>query len=249
MKRLLLMSIFAMATLAVAAQNTTPATATTATTTTTEQVVSIPKTDWLMPFNSIKVDAPLNVVFKKVATDEECRITYDTKGNITSKFKFEVDKKGVLVVSEKSDPKRTSVTDVTIYYNTLREVKIAHAKAEFENRIEGTMFDINVSGGAIASLDVNTLDLAVECTGISRLTINGSTKYLTMRVSTAKVNCSALSTVATIVDASHSAEVRIVVSERLDATTSTGAKLLYKGHPIILRDHTAIFGGDIININ
>lgn len=243
------MSIFAMATLAVAAQNTTHATATTAVTTTTEQVVSIPKTDWLMPFNSIKVDAPLNVVFKKVATDEECRITYDTKGNITSKFKFEVDKKGVLVVSEKSDPKRTSVTDVTIYYNTLREVKIAHAKAEFENRIEGTMFDINVSGGAIASLDVNTLDLAVECTGISRLTINGSTKYLTMRVSTAKVNCSALSTVATIVDASHSAEVRIVVSERLDATTSTGAKLLYKGHPIILRDHTAIFGGDIININ
>lgn len=249
MKRLLLMSIFAMATLAVAAQNTAPATATTATTTATEQVVSIPKTDWLMPFNSIKVDAPLNVVFKKVATDEECRITYDTKGNITSKFKFEVDKKGVLVVSEKSDPKRTSVTDVTIYYNTLREVKIAHAKAEFENRIEGTMFDINVSGGAIASLDVNTLDLAIECTGISRLTINGSTKYLTMRVSTAKVNCSALSTVATIVDASHSAEVRVVVSERLDATTSTGAKLLYKGHPIILRDHTAIFGGDIININ
>lgn len=243
------MSIFAMATLAVAAQNTAPATATTATTTATEQVVSIPKTDWLMPFNSIKVDAPLNVVFKKVATDEECRITYDTKGNITSKFKFEVDKKGVLVVSEKSDPKRTSVTDVTIYYNTLREVKIAHAKAEFENRIEGTMFDINVSGGAIASLDVNTLDLAIECTGISRLTINGSTKYLTMRVSTAKVNCSALSTVATIVDASHSAEVRVVVSERLDATTSTGAKLLYKGHPIILRDHTAIFGGDIININ
>jgi archaeosine-15-forming tRNA-guanine transglycosylase len=111
------------------------------------------------------------------------------------------------------------------------------------------MFDIGVSGGAMVSLYVKTLDLAVECTGVSRLTLNGSTKYLTMRVSTAKVDCSTLSTVATIVDASHSAEVRVVVSERLEATTSTGAKLLYKGTPTILRDHTVIFGGDIININ
>lgn len=244
-----MISIFAMATLVAAAQNTTPATTGITETTTTGQVVSIPKTDWLTPFSSIKVDAPLNVVFKKVATDEECRITYDTKGDITSKFKFEVNAKGVLVVSEKSDPKRTSVTDVTIYYNTLREVKISHAKAEFENRIEGTMFDLSVSGGAIVLLDVKTLDLAVECTGVSRLTLNGSTKYLTMRVSTAKVDCSTLSTVATIVDASHSAEVRVVVSERLEATTSTGAKLLYKGTPTILRDHTVTFGGDIININ
>lgn len=241
MKKLLTIFLFVVASFAAAAQNTTTAT--------TEQIISIPKTDWLVSFNRIKIDAPINVVFKQVATADECRITYDTKGNITSKFKFEVDKKGTLVVSEKSDPKRTSVTDVTIYYNTLREVKIAHAKAEFDNRIESTMFDIVVSGGAMVSLDVKTLDLAVECTGVSRLTIGGSTKYLTMRVSTAKVNCSNLSTVSTTVDTSHSAEVRIVVSERLEATTSTGAKLLYKGSPIILRDHTVVFGGDIININ
>ena len=209
----------------------------------------MPKTDWLTHFNRVKVDGPMNVVFKKVATSEECRITYDTKGNITSKFKFEIDKKGVLVVSEKSDPKRTSVTDIVIYYSSLKEVKISHAKAEFEDKIESDIFDLIVSGGAIVSLAVNTLDTAVECTGISRLTIEGVTKYLTMRVSSAKVNCSSLSTVSTIVDASHSAEVRVVVSERLEATTSTGAKLLYKGNPVILRDHTVIFGGDIININ
>ena len=249
MKRLLLVIMFAMASLVVAAQNTAPESTTTPATTTTEQVVSIPKTDWLTPFNKVKVDAPLNVVFKKVETDEECRITYDTKGNITSKFKFEVDARGTLVVSEKADPKRTTVTDVTIYYNSLREAKISHAKAEFENCIEGTMFDLGVSGGATVLLDVKTLDLAVECTGVSRLTLNGSTKYLTMRVSTAKVDCTTLSTVATIVEASHSSEVRVAVSERLEATTSTGAKLFYRGNPVILRDHAVAFGGDIINVN
>ena len=215
----------------------------------TEEVVSIPKTDWLTAFSRVKVDGPMNVVLKKVATAEECRITYDTKGNITSKFKFEVDKKGVLVVSEKYDPKRTSVTDITIYYNSLREVKIAHAKAVFENVVDANIFDLIVSGGAMVSLDIKTLDIAVECTGVSRLTMKGSTKYLTMRASTAKIDCTELSLVSATIDASHSAEVRLTVTERLEATTSTGAKLLYKGKPTILRDHTVVFGGEIININ
>ena len=218
-------------------------------TTSTEQVISLPKTDWLMSFKSVKINAPVNATFIKVPTDEEVRITYDTKGDMSSKFKFEVDKKGLLTISEKSDPKRVSVTDVTIYYNTLDEVKIAHAKATFENVIESKLFDITVSGGAMVSLNIKTLDTAVECTGSSRLTLGGSTKYLTMRVSTAKVDCSKLSTTSTTVECSHSAEVRIVVSERLEATTSTGAKLLYKGSPTILRNHDIVFGGDVINID
>lgn len=244
MKRAIFTLICAMIVSAVSAQGVTTASQTVA-----EQTVSVPKTDWLTPFNSIKVDGPMNVVFKRVERADGVRIVYDTKGNITSKFKFEIDRKGVLVISEKSDPKRTTVTDVTIYYNHLLDVKIAHAKAIFEDCVESRLFDIAVSGGAIVSLNVKTLDVAVECTGISRLTLEGESKYVTMRASTAKVDCSKLSTVSTIVNASHSAEVRVKVSERLEATISTGAKLLYKGSPIILRDHNAIFGGDIININ
>ena len=246
MKRVFLLSILIISSLVASAQSVNDANVATAT---AEQVVSMPKTDWLTAFTRIKIDGPMNVVLKRVATAEECRITYDTKGNITSKFKFEVDKKGALVVTEKYDPKRTSVTDITIYYNSLREVKIAHAKAIFENVIETDLFDLNVSGGATVSLDVKTLDAAVECTGVSRLTLNGSTKYLTMRASTAKINCTELSVVSATIDASHSAEVRMTVSERLEATTSTGAKLFYKGKPTILRDHTVVFGGEIININ
>lgn len=242
MRRLVTTFIFVIVAFVALAQEQTTAT-------TTDEAASLPKTDWLTAFNSIKIDGPMNVVLKEVATPEEARITYNTKGNITSKFKFEVDRNGVLVVSEKSDPKRTTVTDVQIYYNSVRDVKIAHAKAEFENKIKRNLFDLTVSGGAIVSLNIDVLDAAVECTGVSQLTLGGSSKYFTMRVSSAKVDCSALSTVSTTVNASHSSEVRIVASERLEATTSTGAKLLYKGHPVILRNHTVIFGGDIIDIN
>ncbi len=247
MKRLLLISLFAMAVFGASAQDT-PSAPTTETTP-AEQVVSIPKTDWLTAFNKVKIDGPMNVILKQVEGENDCRITYDTKGNITSKFKFEIDKKGVLTVSEKYDPKRTTVTDITIYYHSLREAKIAHAKAVFENVVENTLFDLTVSGGAVVTLGIKTMDVAVECTGVSRLTLNGSTKYLTMRASTAKINCMDLSVVSATVEVSHSAELRMLVQERLEATTSTGGKLLYKGNPTILRDHTAIFGGEIININ
>ncbi len=240
--------VFAFVVFTVYAQSTT-APAAQASAQTVEKVVSQPKTDWLMAFNRVKVDGPMNVIMRQIPATEAPHIIYDTKGNITSKFKFEISRNGELVITEKYDPKRTSVTDVVICYNTLREVRIAHAKAEFEDVIEDTIFDISVSGGAIVSLNIKTLDIAVECTGQSLLTMGGETKYLTMRASTAKVNCSQLDVVSATIDASHMAEVRAVISERLEATTSTGAKLLYKGYPTILRDHTAIFGGEIININ
>ena len=212
-------------------------------------VVAPPKTDWLVDFRKVKVDGPMNVVLKHVSSTDEVRIVYDTKGCITSKFKAEIDKSGVLVVEEKYDPKRTTVTDVTIYYTTLNEVKIAHAKADFEDTIDVPIFDITASGGAVVKLNLECLDVAVECTGRTLLTLTGKSRYMTLRASSAKVNCSKFYTVSSTVDVSHSSEVRINVSERLEATTSTGAKLIYKGRPTILRDHTAIFGGDIINID
>ena len=48
-----------------------------------------------------------------------------------------------------------------------------------------------------------------------------------------------------IADASHGAEVSILVTERLEATTSTSAKITYAGHPSLVRAHTALFGGEI----
>ena len=248
MKRFIILSMFIISVFSVSAQTATQSAAPAADGG-TEQIISMPKTDWLQPFSGVKIDGPMNVVLKRVSTVDESKITYDTKGNVTAKFKFELDKNGVLIVSERVDPKRISITDVTIYYHSLKEVKISRAKVEFENEVESKIFDLSVSSGAIVSLSLKALDLAAECTGSSRLTLSGETKYLTMRASTAKVDASDFSTVSATIDVAHSAEVRMVVSERLECTTSTGAKLLYKGNPTIFRDHSMIFGGDIINMN
>ena len=55
--------------------------------------------------------------------------------------------------------------------------------------------------------------------------------------------------VAANIDASHEAEVRLSVSERLEAITSTSAKLYYKGEPAILRKKNSLFGGEITSVS
>ncbi len=212
-------------------------------------VVSMPETDMLYGFNRLEIDGKMNVRLKRVGEGETVRIVYDTKGWTTSKFKASVDKEGLLRIEEKIDPKRESITDVTLYYDELIDVKIAHAKAVFDSTIDARVFDLAVTSGAVVSMNVESLDMAAVSTGKSSLSLSGASRYFKLTVSTAKVDASALQTVSTIVDASHSAEVRVTASERLEAETSTSAKVLYRGRPEIVRGRTSLFGGDIISLD
>ena len=213
-----------------------------------EHIVSVPKTDLLSPFTKLEIDGQMNVVLKAVAASD-VKIVYDTKGCSTSRFKASVNKEGVLRVEERIDQKRTTVTEVAVYYNTLTDIKILRANATFENTVDCRILDLSVAGGATVKIDVKSLDTAVDCTGRSSLVLSGTSRYFRLNASSSAVDARDLSTVSSIIDASHNAEVRIEVSERLEATTSTSAKLLYRGKPTIVREHTSLFGGDIISID
>lgn len=214
-----------------------------------ERVASIPKTDLLTPFTAIEIDGPLNVNMKHVDDESEVKIVYDTKGSMTSKFRATVNKDGVLRVEERFDQKRTTVTDVTVYYSTLEKVRVSAATVAFEEPLERRVFDMSVSGGAIVTLGIRTLDTFIECTGQSRIVLSGESRYFKLNVSTAKIDAWDLSTVSSIVEASHGAEVRLNVSERLEAVTSTAARLLYRGKPEIIRNRSSLFGGDIVSVD
>lgn len=214
-----------------------------------ERVTSIPKTDLLSPFSRLEIDGPMNVRLKRVAEGEDAKIVYDTKGSISSKFKASVNKSGVLRVEERLDQKRDTLTEVTIYYDTLSDINIAHATVTFDGALECRILDMTVTGGAIVTVDVQALDTFVECTGKSSLVIGGSSRYFKINVSTAKIEAWGLNTESSIVDASHGADVRIRASERLEAVTSTSAKIFYRGNPEIVRGKTSLFGGEIILVD
>ncbi len=200
--------------------------------------------EWLTSFTEAKVDGDMQIEFIKIADNEAPKIVYDRKGNYTSKFAAEV-VKGVLVISEKVDSKRPSKTEVKVYYNTLSVISIAKATVTFADTLDYAMMDVAVSGGAYVKAKFDVRDLKIEVTGKSRTDFTGDVRYLTLSVSTAKFDAPNLDVMSAMVDASHSAQLFINVSERLAAKASTGAKIIYDGKPQLVRSASTMFGGEI----
>ncbi len=212
-------------------------------------IINTSRSEWLGSFDKININGAMKVTLIHAAENEGPKIVFDTKGSTTTKFKSEVDKKGVLNVVETLDAKRTSVTEVTIYYCDMTSLSVDAADVTMEQSCKRDMFDLSVSGGAVVRAKFDVLDLAMEVTGRSVVVIEGASRYLDVRITTAKFDGLALQSVSAIVDASHGAEVSLSVAERLEASTSTSAKILYKGTPAIVRCHSSLFGGDIVSID
>lgn len=208
-------------------------------------IASAPTSEWLGSFDKIYISGAMQVTLIRIPENEGPKIYFDTKGSVTTKFKYEVDKKGLLSVVETVDAKRTTVTEVKIYYRNLSSLTVAGANVTMEQMLDVDMLDLSVSGGATLQAKVDVLDLAVEVTGRSSVVIEGSARYMGLKVSTAKFDAVNLQTMATIADASHGAEVSLFVTERLEATTATSANITYKGKPSIVRVHSSLFGGEI----
>lgn len=206
------------------------------------------RSEWLPSFTGVHVVGPVKIRFVPAPADQGPRIVYDTKGIFTSKFKATVNKDKVLIISEKYDAKRQSVTEVTLYYNTLRSARFDGADVTVEQPFEATMFDLYISGGAVVTAAFDVQDLYLQLTGKSTLTLTGRARYLSVEASTGKLDASALDVTAATVMATHKAGVLLDVDERIEATASTGAKIRYRGAPPVLRGTTSIFGGEILSV-
>ena len=230
------------AVLPAAAQNQQPSAATAARPTTG---IPTPRSEWLGSFHGITVSGHMQVRLIKNAVEEGPRITFDPKGEFSTKFKAAVDKNGILRIEEPVDPRRTTVTEVTVWCNDISSLSVAAAELTFDTPIARDMFDLEVTGGANVRARFDVDDLSIVETGRSSLVVEGRAKYLTLDISTAKFDGSQLQTTASDIEASHAAEVHIAVSERLRGTTSTAAKILYTGKPSLIRARTTMFGGEI----
>ena len=208
-------------------------------------ISAYPRSEWLGEFSGISVNGVMRVHLIMQTSGEAPRIEYDTKGEVSQRFKYAIDKYGILRIEEPADAKRTTVTEVTVYCNNLTSLNVSAADLSFDTPFCGQMFDLYVSGGASVRAGFEVDDLAVEATGRSSVVLDGSARYMSLNISTAKFDGLALDTVSSVVDASHSAEVTVSVSERIQASTATSAKVTYSGNPSIVRCRAAMFGGSI----
>ena len=130
MRRLILTFIAMITVCLVQAQNT----AETQANTPTQTSVSVPKTDYLAPFEKIAVSGPIVVKFCRVTNPDDIKIVYDTKNNIASRFRAQIDRNGVLHLTDRFDTKQFPVTtDVTVYHTNLKEISINQATATFDS--------------------------------------------------------------------------------------------------------------------
>lgn len=210
---------------------------------------SRPIKEFLSTFTAIKVDAPIELTLIKLSGDESPYIVFDTKGVYTSKFTAEVDSKTkTLKISERNDPKRESVTEVKVYFRELTDINISRANTKVEGVLSSQLMDIYISNDANFAAEIDVLDLVMFASGKSRVVVTGNTHYQTADISTAEYDGSALSSISTVVEALHSATVKVNAVERLQAKTSTGGKILYYSQPVILRSEVTMFGGEIIHM-
>lgn len=206
-----------------------------------------PVKESLPSFTSIDINAPIKLKLIKIDKAETPYIIYDTKGVYTSKFTYEVQKKdnGILKIDERSDPKRESVTEVEVYFNELTDLSISKADTTVEGTLTSQLLDIYISNDSHFVADIDTLDVCVYASGKCSIILTGEARYQTVDISTAEYNAAKLKTVSTVASSSHNAVVKVNATERLEAKTSTGGKILYATEPVILRSAITLFGGEI----
>ena len=203
--------------------------------------------EWLTTFEAVAVDADLDIKFVKVPDTEAPKIVYDTKGSYTSKFRAEVKDK-VLRITERSDARRPDRTSVTVYYNSLERVAIADAVATFDSTLVATVLDLTVGGMAQVTARMDVKDLKMELTGKSTATLTGAVRYLSLFVSTGKLEAAGLEVMAAEANVTSSGVAALWVTDRFQGKTSTGGKITYKGAPPIVRSGAKFMGGDITRV-
>lgn len=204
--------------------------------------------EWLTEFAEVSLSGPFSITFEQVPETEAPRIVYDTKGSYTSKFKAEV-KNGVLTVAERAEARRTTVTEVKVCCHSIRKIRVSGAAASFPGPFKAAMLDMTVNGGASVDGTFDVTDLVVEVSGRSKAVLSGDVRYLTLTVSTGKADASQMEAMAVRADASNGAEVSVCATERLEARTSTNARISYKGSPAVLRGGAGFTGGEVVELD
>lgn len=200
--------------------------------------------EWLTEFAEVSFDGPFRLTLEQVSDSEAPRIIYDTKGAYTSRFRAEV-RDGVLVVSERTESRRTTVTEVTVQCHALRRIRVKDVTLMTADTLRGQMLDLVVGGQASVEATLDVTDLQTELSGRSRAVLRGETRYLTLKASTGSVDAAGLGAMAVRAEASNGAVVAVCSSERLEARTSTNARISYAGNPSLIRGGAGFTGGEV----
>lgn len=166
----------------------------------------------------VKADAP-NIEYKMIKGSDSDLITEIKGKNLIVKMKSN------LWGSNKSQAK------VIVYYTELTDISVTSgASLKTEEAIHAKDFDIDVSGGANANIEVISENIDVEASSGANLKLKGQSKKGNYDASTGS-NINAKLMICDYVDADvlSGANIQAHVNKKLNADASSGGTIRYTG--------------------
>lgn len=135
---------------------------------------------------------------------------------------------------------------VEVTFVSLDKIKASSAAdIESSSVIEGDMLEVDASSAADIHLKVKVKELRVDASSSADIILSGTADSQNVDISSA-ADYKAFDLVSKEADvsASSAADANVNVTERLDASASSGASVRYKGNPDKVKEHSSS-GGDV----
>lgn len=180
-------------------------------------------------FSGIKASDPVNIV---VFQGGENTVTIDAPENIREKIKTRTEGE-ILVISADEKIKSGETVTVSISVKSLKRLEISGtAEIRSENQLSCDTLHIESNGAGNINLDVKANGIKTKITGAGDIQLKGSARYLDASVSGAgELKAFHLETEKAKVRVSGAGDVKINVSQSLDANVSGAGSVIYKGEP------------------
>lgn len=204
------------------------------------------RSEWLPEFNGVYVSAAIDIRFVQAAESEAPRIVYDIAGGVDTRFRAEVDKHGVLNITEKIMRDSRRKTRVVVYYHSIESLEVTDACVEFDNVLTQSVLTLDVSGRALFEAELQVTDLEVVLSGKgTRAKLTGAARYVDIDAASGHLDASGLDAMSVEVTAAYGAGVAVRASERLKTSASASATISYRGKPAIVKNRESVLGGTV----
>ena len=193
-------------------------------------------------FDGVKVSGGIRVtVYFDPVTRVEINTSSANPGRIYTRVRD-----GVLQIGQKSTFFASRSARVDVYTPEINFlVASGGSEIRMDETISGKSVELKASGGSNMHAGVNTDFLRVRASGGAEMRLAGFASELSARASSgSRISGYDLETALAGVEASSGADVRITVSDELNARASSGGGIRYRGSPKVVNSK-ASSGGSV----
>ncbi|MDA3816403.1 MAG: DUF2807 domain-containing protein [Prolixibacteraceae bacterium] len=193
-------------------------------------------------FNSISASAGLNVYLTQ--SDEE-QVVVEADENLMEYIITDV-RGNQLQCEVEGNIRRSTKLNIYVSYKVLNNISISSgADIETENMLRSNNLSINASSGADANLEIEAVSVNCQASSGADVKLKGQCDHFSANSSSgADIKANGLSCKSAQAVASSAGDIRLSVSESINANASSGGDVVFHGSPKTINiDESS--GGDV----